>query len=314
MTVPLAGEITRLEMTERGYESLDRIGFSQTKIERFYSQYLRIPHPFDASTQLDLSQEALNRATRLVVYVVFQPVKEPRLSGYESKFVGAFSRYLTCPRDSSSSPVEQVAALFEPFLKKLSFLFNILDGGGKPIWGCGLEGLIPGLGISSSNLKETNTSYWQRQSAEDAILRVAYQLRHKGAHEAHDYAYYERERNAYYVFAAILVVCKRLMDAKTEIVETIAHQGNIEMLRDLFVKIDELVYGPDGPRDVSESPEIPSRLEKLLAVGRRAQAIWPTCSAGLADGLESEYFAVKHELTESDREADIESYLEDQRY
>ena len=56
-----------------------------------------------------------------------------------------------------------------------------------------------------------------------------------------------------------------------------------------------------------------TRLHKLLSFTRRAQAIWPTCSYPLVDGMESEYFAVKDELIEADRDADIESYLEDMR-
>ena len=42
--------------------------------------------------------------------------------------------------------------------------------------------------------------------AGDAVFRLAYQLRQKGAHEAHDYPYYERERHAYFVFAARTVL------------------------------------------------------------------------------------------------------------
>jgi hypothetical protein len=41
--------------------------------------------------------------------------------------------------------------------------------------------------------------------------------------------------------------------------------------------------------------------------------LWPACSTQLAVSLESEYLSVKNELAEEDREADIESYLEDMR-
>jgi len=248
-----------------------------------------------------------------VVYVVFQAVDESRLSGFEHKFVSAFARYLTCPRDSSSSAIEQVAALFEPFLKKLAFLFDVRDASGNAIWPPGLDGLISGLRLTSTNLKESEVAYWQSQSVEDAVLRLAYQLRHKGAHEAHDYAYYERERNAYFVFAALLVSCKRLMNAQPDIARAIAHQGDVDMVRDLFVKIEELMEGPDGPREVGKPTVVPTRLQKLLTFSQRAQAIWPTCSSVLAEGLQSEYLAVKYEIAEADREAEIESYMESMR-
>lgn len=79
--IQLNGELTRLEAADRGYEPLDRIGFAQTKIERFYAQYQKIPHPFDDKRGLPITSDDLNRAVRLLVYVVFHPVKEPRLSG-----------------------------------------------------------------------------------------------------------------------------------------------------------------------------------------------------------------------------------------
>ena len=312
ITVPLAGEIARLEVIDSGFEPLDRIGFSQTKIERFYSQYSNIPHPFDSSKRLKLPQDTLSQAIHLLIFVVFHQVKEPRLSGFENKFVSAFRRYLTCPRDSSSSSViDQVTALFEPFLKKLSFLFDVNDVNGKPIWMAGLDGLIGGLHLTSGDLKKTDPTYWQSQTVEDAIFRIAYQLRHKGAHEAHEYAYFERERNAYFIFAALLLSCKTAMTAKPEILKAIAQQIDVESIRDLFVKIDELIDSPEGPRRVEDPQGAPSRFAKLLSFSHRAEAIWPTCSSDLAESLLSEYFAVKDEFTEADREASIQSYVDD---
>lgn len=310
VTIRLAGEIARLELIESGDVPLDRTGFSQPKIERFCSQYSHIPHPFDVTKRLNIPQDRVRMATRLLIYVVFHEVTEHRLRGFESKFVSAFLRYLTCPRDLSASAVEQVAALFEPFLKKAAFLFNVRDAASNPIWPKGLDGLISGLNLTSADLKDSDEAYWRGQTVEGSVFRLAYQLRHKGAHEAHDYAYYERERNAYFVFAAMLISCKLLMDARPDADQAVAHQGDVEAIRDLFVKIGELIEGSNGPRDLNESSAIPSRFEKLLTFSRRAQAIWPTCSAALAEGLQSEYLAVKYELAESDREADIDSYLE----
>ncbi|MGD0443483.1 MAG: hypothetical protein ABSA39_06060 [Edaphobacter sp.] len=313
VTIRLASEISRLEVVGSGHEPLDRVGIFQTRIERFCASFVDIPHPFDETKRLRLDSEALNKAVRLLVFVIFHPVEEPRLSGYESKFVGTFSRYLTCARDTSSSAVEQVATLFEPFLKKFAFLFKVKDSQGELLWKASLDGLIAGLALTSSNLKKTEAPYWITQPLEGAVLRRAYQGRHKAAHEAHDYPYYERERNAYFLFAALLVSCDILIKARTDVAETVAHQGEVELVRDLFVKIEELVDGSYGPRLESGRSPVPSRLEKLLGYSRRAQAIWPVCSAALSQGLDSEYYTVKSELTEGDREGDIESYLEDMR-
>jgi hypothetical protein len=313
VTVRLAGEISRLEIVEAGYETPSDTGFAQTKIERFYSQYSKIPHPFDVSQSLELSPVELRNTTRLLLYVVFHQVKEHRLTGFESKFVSTFSRYLTCPRDLSASTVEQVAALFEPFLKKLALLFDVRDATNNPIWTRGLEGLIAGLSLTAADLRNADDAYWRSQGVEAAVLRLAYQLRHKGAHEAHEYPYYERERNAYFVFGALAVATRILIAVRPEVAKVIEHQSDVDSIRDLFVRVDELVEGRDGPRIGAETPAVPSRLHKLVAFTRRAQGIWPTCSHELLEGLESEYLSVKDELIESDRQADIESYLEDMR-
>lgn len=254
VTVRLAGEISRLEIVEAGYETPSETGFAQTKIERFCSQYSKIRHPFNVGQRLELSPVELRNATRLLLYVVFQQVKEHRLTGFESKFVSTFSRYLTCPRDLSASAIEQVAALFDPFLKKLALLFDVRDAANNPIWPNGLDGLTAGLHLTAADLRNADDVYWRTQGVEDAVLRLAYQLRHKGAHEAHEYPYYERERNAYFVFAALLVAAKILIAARPEVAKAIAHQSDVDSIRDLFVRVDELVEGPDGPRVGAETP------------------------------------------------------------
>jgi hypothetical protein len=313
VTMRLAGEISRLELVDAGYETSSETGIAQTKIERFCSQYSKIPHPFDLGQRLELSSLELGNATRLLSYLIFHQVKEHRLTGFEGKFLSTFLRYLTCPRDLSASAVEQVAALFEPFLKKFAFLFDVRDAANNPIWPHGLDRLTSGLQLTTADLRNADDAYWRGRSVEDAVFRVAYMQRHKGAHEAHDYPYYERERNAYFVFAALLIAAKILIAARLDVAHAIKYQSDVDSIRDLFVRIDELVEGPDGPRIGAETPPIPSRLYKLLAFSRRAQAIWPTCSHGLLEGLDSEYVSVKNELIESDREADIEAYLEDMR-
>ena len=64
--------------------------------------------------------------------------------------------------------------------KKLSLLFNMRDTNGSPIWHSPLDGLVSGLGVSSCDLRVTDSACWRAGAVEDASLRVAYQLRHKG--------------------------------------------------------------------------------------------------------------------------------------
>jgi hypothetical protein len=314
ITIPLAGEIARLELLDAGYEPVDRIGYAQMKMERFFAtNYAKIAHPFNDKRVLSIPIEILRRAIRLVTYVVFRKTNEPRLQGLEARFVGVFLRYLSCSRESSGPVVEQVAALWEPFVKKSAFVFKIADGAGKPVWKSGLDGLISGLGLSVSDLRRSEHSYWENRSVEDGILRLAYQLRHKGAHEAHEYVYYELERQAYFVFAALLVSCKFLAESNPEIAEVAQHQGDVDAVRDLFVRIDDLTIGLVGPRERPRSGGPPNRLEKLVSLSSRSQAVWPNCSARLRSLLESEHAAVKDELVEADREANLEAYLEAMR-
>jgi hypothetical protein len=313
ITLQLNGELTRLEAIDNGYEPLDRIGFAQAKVERFYAHYHQIPHPFDVKSRLSIAPDELSRAVRLLVYVVFHSVNEPRLSGYENKFVTSFSRYLTCARDASSSAVEQVAALFEPFLKKLAFLFDLRGATGNPIWGAGLNELLPAMQLTAADMKRDDAAYWGAHPVEDGVFRLAYQLRQKGAHEAHDYPYYDRERNAYFVFAALLLSCLITLRTHPKVVDAVTHQAHVDLARDLLVKIEELAEGPYGPRVDNSLGAKLTRLGKLLRFAERAQTLWPVCSTLLAVSLENEYLSVKGELAEEDREADIESYLEDMR-
>ena len=224
-----------------------------------------------------------------------------------------FLRYLSCSRESCGAVVEQVSSLWEPFLKKLSFLFAMHNAKGDPVWPFGLDGLVAGLRLSSKDLRETDKAYWQTQSVEDAVLRLAYQLRHKGAHEAHDNPYYEHERNAYFVFAAVVVSCKILIEAFVEIGKLVDEREDVDEVRDLFVRIEELSIGPDGPRLSSSTGVSPSRLQKLLGFSNRAQAVWPNCSAELRRLLESEYLSVRNELSEADREANIQEFIDAQQ-
>lgn len=187
---------------------------------------------------------------------------------------------------------------------------------GNPIWGSGLNDLLPKMLLVTADLKNQDASHWSTQKTEDAVLRVAFQLRHTAAHEAHeahDHPFYERERNAYFVFAAMLIASVTLIKTNSKVLDVVNHQGHVDHVRDLLVKIEELVEGPYGPRlDVDKSANL-TRLGKLLKFAERAQALWPTCSTALAEALDSEYLTVKKELTEEDREADTESYLEDMR-
>lgn len=318
-TTRLRGEIFRLESIDKSPEALSTLGYAQVKIERFFSNNCgEIYHPFLIQKKEQLGTEQLQQTIRFLTYVIFKEVDEPRLKGFEQKFVTVFLRYLTCSRESSgaiATIAEQVSGLIEPFLKKTAFLFfkEEKDEKGTPLWHKGLAQLIKGLNLSSADLKKTDESYWIAQKVPDAVLRVAFKLRNTGTHEAHSNPPYENEKYAYFVFAALVLSSRILVESHMEIKKIVDHQGNADAIHDLFVKIEELATGPDGPRTDSASAGPPNRLQKLVEATGRAEAIWPNCSVSLRELLESEYLSVKSELEEADREADIEAYLDSMR-
>jgi hypothetical protein len=315
-TGELRGELLRLESIDTNADVLSKIGYAQIKIERFFSHnYAEVRHPFVITTKQQLSRGQLQRAVRLLTYVIFKETSEERLKGFEQKFTSIFLRYLSCPRDSSgaiATVTEQVGSLLEPFLKKIALLFygERKDEKGTPLWHKSLEQLIKGLGLCTADLKNTDERYWTGQSVSDAALRVAFKLRHIGAHEAHGNPPYENERLAYFVFASLLLASHMLLESNAEIAKRVDLQGDADAVRDLCVKIEELTIGPDGPR-ISDGP--PNRLKKLLEIKTRVEAIWPTCSISLRGSLESEYLSVKSEVEEAEREESIESYLDSMR-
>jgi hypothetical protein len=142
---------------------------------------------------------------------------------------------------------------------------------------------------------------------------VAFRLRHVRAHEAHDNPPYENENLAYFVFAALLIASDMLVESQRAIRESVDLQADIDAVRDLCVKIEELSVGPDGPRVEISGTGPPSRLQRLLVAKSKVEVLWPNCSGRLRELLESEYLTVKAEIEETEREQNIESYLEAQR-
>jgi hypothetical protein len=319
VTTQLGGELLRLESIDRSPDALGRIAYGQIKIERFFSHnYAEIHHPFQAENKLQIPVERLQRAIRFLTYVIFSESDAPRLKGFDQKFINIFLRYLSCSRESAGAMAtiaEQVSGLLEPFLKKVALMFfgDVKDENGTLLWHKGLEALIKGQALCSTDLNKTEEAYWITKSVSDAALRVSFRLRHVGTHEAHGNPPYENEKLACFAFAALLLASDILLESHAAIRKTVDLQGDSDAVRDLCVKIEELAIGPDGPRTEPPSAAPSNRLQKLLSAKSRVEAMWPSCSASLRGLLESEYVSVKGEIEESDREENIESYLESMR-
>jgi hypothetical protein len=315
----LEGELLRLESIDGNPEAANKLEYGQIKIERFFSHnYREISHPYQIRNKYPLPSDRLARAIRFLTSVIFEETEEPRLKGLRQKFVSIFFRYLNCSRESPgamASVAEQVSGVLEPFLKKiaLNYFDDTKDEKGTPLWHKSLEQLIRGLGLCSVDLTKSEDAFWAAQNIPDAAFRLAFRLRHVGTHEAHDNPPYENEKLAYFVFATLLIASDILVESHPAIRKKVDLQVDVDAVRDLCVKIEELSVGPEGPRTETSGKGPPSRLQRLLVVKSRVEILWPNCSAKLRGLLESEYLTVKAEIEETEREQNIEAYLDAQR-
>jgi hypothetical protein len=78
-------------------------------------------------------------------------------------------------------------------------------------------------------------------------------------------------------------------------------------------KVDET--GKRMASEVSVTIRLAGEISRLEVVGSGHEPLdrVGVFQTALSQGLDSEYYAVKSELTEGDREGDIESYLDDMR-
>lgn len=182
-------------------------------LSRYCRHYLRHgPHPFGGRHTWDLSTNDLERALSVTILILTTPTVEHRLKDLTTRFQDAFHAYLATPRDQLGAlvnAVERMAELVEPFLKKaVLILYPTAEyprpGSGTPLWHKQTEHIVLQLGICAADLRKSREDYWRRRSAADALWRVAYVSRHKGAHEAHEYGPLDVERIAYCVVGAML--------------------------------------------------------------------------------------------------------------
>jgi hypothetical protein len=78
VTVRLEGEISRLEMVDAGHETPSDTGFAQTKIDRFYCQYSKIPHPVAAPAPVDQAIDMVHLTSQTCQLFLQQTAEEQR--------------------------------------------------------------------------------------------------------------------------------------------------------------------------------------------------------------------------------------------
>ncbi len=185
---------------------------------RYARAYLRqIDHPFGTDLSLNFSPTELEETLNFGMYVLAAPVKEPRLEDLDVRFESAADQYLVISRDQAgalTNVTERLAALLEPYLKKLVYLCYPAKTFGqppKPLWHWGMDQIIREIGLASANLKNTDESYWRQQPLEDANWRIALVSRHKGSHEAHPYDLVALERIAKAVFSCYLLGARKAL-------------------------------------------------------------------------------------------------------
>ncbi len=314
----MRGELLRLENVEVKPSAYGRSGSQRVQIENFFRQHFSLlHHPFDSQkNRKPLDPNLLEQSARLVTYIVFNDEEEPRLRGFEQKFVATFTRYLFGSRLSAGSVAavaEQLCNLLEPFLKKYTLTFcrqQMLPSSGEPLWHGHLDQLFQGLNICNAEWKKSDEDYWKGQAIEDAILRDAYRGRNIGSHEAHMMTLYEAEKLAHSALGAILIACLRFVESNPETHPVVVGQSVADQMRNVFPLIEEIdpEYYLSSRRPQNK---LPNRFDKLYEVSNRAKAIWPNCSSRLQELMYDEYLTLRQERAEVDRESYLQSYLDD---
>ncbi len=313
----MRGELLRLESVEVKPNPFGRSGSQRAQIENFFLHHFsHLQHPFDAQRDAKrLDPNLIEQSVRLLTYVVFKDEEEPRLRGFERKFVATFTHYLFCSRlsvGSVASVAEQLCNLLEPFLKKYALVFcpkQTLPLSREPLWHAHLDQLFQGLNICNADWKKSDQLYWREQAIEDAILREAYKGRNIGSHEAHMMTLYDAEKVAHSALGAILISCLKFIASNPETEPVVVGRSIADQMLDVFPLIEEI--DPEFYFSRRSQTELPERFDKLYEVSNRAKAIWPICSSRLHELMYSEYLFLRNERAEVDRESYLQAYLED---
>jgi hypothetical protein len=172
----------------------------------------KIFNPFNKDIYRDFSREEIDLSLDFLTHVLRKEIDEPRLQELDEKFYSAFEQYLTTSRlyfGSVLNGIERLSSLFEPFLKKVVYIYfkaKRLPGTKTPLWHAGIDQILNTFGFIKAEIKNDKDEYWIKQPFEQAIFRLEYVTRHKGVHESHFYTLEQVENIANSIIASYFLV------------------------------------------------------------------------------------------------------------
>jgi len=187
--------------------------------------YRELNHPYSVGEKVPINISDLEMAVDILDGILGIESGEKSFRGLQDQFYTAFSNYLQLPRSKIGSlciAADKLSSLIEPFLKKvaLNFLPNkkiTTENGTKlALWKTSnyadiLEALEL---IKKSKLHIKTEGYWEKESANLAILRYGFTARQKGVHESRIHSLEELEKIIYSTIGSYIVVCLRISKIK----------------------------------------------------------------------------------------------------
>ena len=113
----------------------------------------KIFNPFNKDIYRDFSREEIDLSLDFLTHVLRKEIDEPRLQELDEKFYSAFEQYLTTSRlylGSVLNGIERLSSLFEPFLKKVVYIYfkaKRLPGTKTPLWHAGIDQILNTFGF-----------------------------------------------------------------------------------------------------------------------------------------------------------------------
>jgi hypothetical protein len=198
------------------------VGYNLKEFKEYCLQFYReLNHPYSSQKSIPLNISDLEISLDILDSVLSIESKEKSFLGLKDQFYSAFINYLRLPRNEIGTlcnSIDKWSALIDPFLKKVAFYFfpqeeiTIKNGGSIPLWKTSqyadiLEALRV---IKVSEVQKKETSFWERQQADLAILREAFTARQKGVHESRINNLEELEKITYSIIGTYIIVCLKI--------------------------------------------------------------------------------------------------------
>lgn len=183
--------------------------------------YRELNHPYSPKNKIQFNIGDLEISLDIFESVLSIECEEKALHGLSEQFYSAFNSYLSSTRNEIGllcNAADKLSTLIDPFLKKVALIFmpdkKFKTPTGKlvPFWKASkyvviLEALDI---IKASEIAKTSPFYWEKKTADLAILRQGFTARQKGVHESWIHNLEGLEKIVYSIIGTYVVVCLKL--------------------------------------------------------------------------------------------------------